>query len=442
MVVFLCSLTFFICAFFFFRIVFDVVLYINTICILIALFYAILLGLIPFFLKREPKEIPQESPEISIIIPVFNDGEVLERTLKNLLKLSYPGFEILVVYSEKSTDRTEEVALEFAQKYDHIQAFPENVSRGFALNLGIDNAKNEFLLFLDSDTIIFDGFIERALSYFSDENIKLVSSVFLGLNTTQNIVTMMGWSMMANMNFYAVGTNKYVRDINFTGFGGMWRKNALIECGKFALNTPSDEAEITHRVLTDFPKWKGIYDENLFCYQYYPADFKSLYIQQIHWMTGKLRYALGAIRKMSGMSLIQKFIFLSAIFMIIIFPLFIWFSMGMSFVQFFVNFFQPNISFGGGIFFFILGIVSALFAFTTLFIFTYSKHRGKSRVFLSRKFILGGIFFIMFICGIFYAVIALNALKEVVSKKKKREIFIKMDKSELKDDDLLMDSST
>jgi len=427
----ICSLSFFTLAFFFFPGVFQIVLYINTIAMIITMIYAVIFGLIPLFFKRKPKGTLQ-SEFVSIIIPVFNDGEVLEKNLQNLVKLRYPNYEILVVYSEKSTDSTKEVALKFAQEYPNIHAFSENVSRGYGLNIGIDNAKGEFLLFLDSDTFIFNDFIEKTLSYFTSPDIKMVNSCFLGLNSTYNILTRISWSLSNSIAFYGIGINKYLKNISFMGFGGIWRKKALIECGKFATDSVLDDSELNLRAGVKFPHWKGIFDDNLFCYQFFPTNFKTFYLQQLHWHLGNFRYSIQGIRKLKQLGLRQKFLYISQFLAIDIIPLITLFSLGMIVVQFFANFFYPNLSFGGGLFYFGLGILSFAIMFITMFLFAYPKYRKSPHAKLSRKTIIGGIFVIIYIVGLIFAVVSLNALKELFKRKKgQKEVFVKVDKSKL-----------
>lgn len=393
--------------------------------------YAILFGVIPFFLKTETSEY-EKSKFISIVIPVYNDAEILEQNLQNLVKLNYPNYEVIVVYSTKSLDKTEEVALKFAQEYEYVHAIPESVSRPYAMNVGIDNAKGEYILFLDSDVFIYDGFIERALGYFIDENVVLVNSCFLGFNSEVNLVTRISWGISNTIAFYAIGTSKFLKNVAFGGFGGVWRKSALIEVGKFAIDSIIEDAELNLRVSRTFPKWKGITDDKLYSYQFYPMDFKTLYLQQMRWNTANYHYTVEGFFKTKGMGIRQKFLYISSFLTIVFFPIITYFSFGMILVQFFANFFYPNISFGGGLFYFALGIISGFIAFGTMFIFTYSKYRKNPRIKLSRKYIVIGVFVIMYVVGLIFGIVALNSFKEMARKKKKSEIYIKVDKSEFK----------
>jgi len=431
--VLLISTAFFSFAYFFLSTLFQVVLYINTILVIISLVYAILFGLIPLFMKsRDPPNYNLSGEFVSIIIPVFNDGEMLNRNLQNLLKLSYPNYEILIVYSTKSSDNTEEIALKYVNEYKNIRAIPENISKGNALNIGTENAQGEFILILDSDSFIHDGFIERIISHFANEDVKSATSAGgLGLNATQNIVTIVQWAMINNMNFYSAGAGKFLSDVGWGGFCGMWRRSALLECGGFATNTSSEEYEIAYRVNKMFPKWKGICDDQLLCYQYYTPDARTLYLQQLRWTKSNWKYSLKAFRSLFSMSFGRKFLSISTLLMVIIFPMFGLFTMGMSIVQFFANFFVPNLSFGGGLFFYLISQVGIFLAFTTFLIFVYPKYRGKSAVRLSRKFILFGVFLIMFVCGFIFGIVALNALKELITQRGQKDVFVKVDKTNL-----------
>lgn len=424
----LVSLTLFIIAYFCFLSIFQVVLWINTIVLLITMFYGIVLGIIPLFIKR--RLIKYEGNElVSIIVTVYNDGDILEKNLENLMKLNYPNYEVLVVYSSKSTDRTEEVALDFANRYINVRALSENVSRSYAMNLGIDHANGNFLLFLDSDIFIFDDFLERGLGYFSDNRVKLVCSCFLGLNATQNLATRTSWALSNTIAFYGVNTSKLLQNISFMGFGGIWRKDALIEAGKFALDSVIEDAELNLRVNKKFRDWKGIFDDQLFCYQFFPTDFPTLYLQQMRWNLANMKYTAKGFFSIGGMGIRQKIIYISSFLMIIVVPMITYFSMGMIFVQFFANFFYPNFSFGGGLFYFGVGILAFFISFGTMIFFIYPKYRGRSRVKLSRKFIFAGIFVIIYLVGVIFAVVSLNSLKNTLRGNLKEDIYVKIDKS-------------
>jgi cellulose synthase/poly-beta-1,6-N-acetylglucosamine synthase-like glycosyltransferase len=367
---------------------------------------------------------------VSIIISVFNDGNVLEKNLENLIKLKYPNYEILVVYSTKSTDRTEEIALQYASRYPQVRAIPESISRTNAMNLGIDQARSEFLLFLDSDSFIYDGFLERALSYFSVPDIICVQALPLSLNSGENLVTRLYWALSTYLSFINAGENKYFHGVHFSGYGGIWRKKALIECGKFALDNPNEDFEINLRICTKFPKYKGVFDDRLYCYEYSSTSYTAFYLQQVRWGIGNIIYKLKGVRSIRQMNWGQKFVYLASFLLGSVFPIILWISMGMNFVQFFANFFHPNINFGGGLFLLLLGALCLVISFIIMFIFAYRAYYRNPHAKSSLSFIIVGVLGIIYLLGLVLALISLNTVKLIVQKKYK-SMYVKIDKSQI-----------
>lgn len=97
----------------------------------------------------------------SIIIPVYNADQFIERTIKSILKQSYPLFEIIVV-NDGSTDQTEKILIDLGSKDSRIRYFnQENLKQGAARNNGLKHANNDYVLFIDSDDTISGRLLEK-----------------------------------------------------------------------------------------------------------------------------------------------------------------------------------------------------------------------------------------------------------------------------------------
>lgn len=94
------------------------------------------------------------NPTISIIIPVYNQEKYLSRCLDSILAQTFTDFEVICV-NDHSTDSTAEILKEYSEKDSRIVAF-DNPDKGVcsARNFGIDNAKGEYIGFVDSDDFI------------------------------------------------------------------------------------------------------------------------------------------------------------------------------------------------------------------------------------------------------------------------------------------------
>ncbi len=101
-----------------------------------------------------------DTQKISVVIPTYQRGEILLRTLQHLLALSDPPGEILVV------DQTEKHPVEVLEKF---QALEKGIVRRItlsppsiphAMNVGLREAKGKVVLFLDDDIVPFPKLVE------------------------------------------------------------------------------------------------------------------------------------------------------------------------------------------------------------------------------------------------------------------------------------------
>jgi glycosyltransferase involved in cell wall biosynthesis len=98
---------------------------------------------------------------ISIIIPVRNEGVKIRRCLDSILKQGGVVSQIIVV-DDSSIDDTKNIVKEYSRKYpiEIIEVSnrpPDTIGKGWPCYLGYRRAVNDYLLFLDADTILLDG---------------------------------------------------------------------------------------------------------------------------------------------------------------------------------------------------------------------------------------------------------------------------------------------
>ena len=105
-------------------------------------------------------------PTISVVIPTFNRGSIVFRAIDSVLRQTLLPSEIIVV-DDGSTDNTENL---IAAKYPTVSYLKtENKGVSAARNLGIEEAKSEWIAFLDSDDEWLSEKLERQVAYLSNE---------------------------------------------------------------------------------------------------------------------------------------------------------------------------------------------------------------------------------------------------------------------------------
>lgn len=92
-----------------------------------------------------------EDIKISVIIPVYNCEKTIKRCLDSILKQTLDGIEIIVI-NDGSEDSTIEILNEYAQNYDNILVInSKHVGQGLAKNIGMEQARGEYIGFVDGD---------------------------------------------------------------------------------------------------------------------------------------------------------------------------------------------------------------------------------------------------------------------------------------------------
>lgn len=120
------------------------------------------------------------SPEISVIIPVYNAEEYLRECLDSILVQNFTNFEVLLI-NDGSTDTSGDICNEYAAKDSRFKVFHQkNAGVSAARNLGMDHANGEWITFVDSDDWISQNYFAAVQSEGNEDWILLNIDRFIG----------------------------------------------------------------------------------------------------------------------------------------------------------------------------------------------------------------------------------------------------------------------
>lgn len=106
---------------------------------------------------------------VSVIVPVYNNVKDLKRCIDSIRGQTYNNLQIILV-DDGSTDGSENICdeyLEIDQRIEVLHKKNEGVS--LARNAGIDKARGEKIIFVDSDDYIAEDYVEKLLEYSSKD---------------------------------------------------------------------------------------------------------------------------------------------------------------------------------------------------------------------------------------------------------------------------------
>lgn len=104
-------------------------------------------------------------PAVSIIVPVYKTAEYLPKCVDSILAQSFRDFELLLM-DDGSPDESGEICDRYVQLDSRVQVIhKENAGVSSARNLGLDRAKGDFVVFVDSDDYIGENYLKDMMEY-------------------------------------------------------------------------------------------------------------------------------------------------------------------------------------------------------------------------------------------------------------------------------------
>ncbi len=129
--------------------------------------------------KKPFDNIGYDNVFLSIIIPAYNAGEYLSACLSSLIQKTSYIYEIIVI-DDGSSDNTSEIIADYCNNYSFINGILQsNKGVSSARNAGIDKAKGDHIMFVDSDDIVLPGSLQKIFDDYSDFPCDMLSYTFV-----------------------------------------------------------------------------------------------------------------------------------------------------------------------------------------------------------------------------------------------------------------------
>ena len=229
-------------------------------------------------------------PIVSVIIAGRNEEASVANCIRSLLEQEYPNLEIIVV-DDASTDRTYEIAEEFALR-GQVRLLRNNATSGrggrpSATNLGVRVSRGEFIISVDADTTFDRDLILHMIGPFCDPRVGVVAGNLKARNLWSSFVT----RMQAIEYLVGIGLGKRwteMRGVTLQASGalGAFRREALLAVGQW----DSELAEDTDVSLKlQKAGWRVRFAPRAIAMTDAPETWPAITRQRYRWDRGALR---------------------------------------------------------------------------------------------------------------------------------------------------------
>ncbi|MCU1332714.1 MAG: glycosyltransferase, CESA-like subfamily [Candidatus Angelobacter sp.] len=154
--------------------------------------YPLLLAILGLFVRRLRIEAGY-TPKISVLIAAYNEEEAIERKIRQTLALEYlQGKLEVLVLSDCSTDRTDEIVNAFPDSRVRLVRMPERRGKTFAQNIGVKEATGEIIIFSDATAIYHPKALLYLACNYQDATVGAVSGRYQYFDPGEQSPTALG----------------------------------------------------------------------------------------------------------------------------------------------------------------------------------------------------------------------------------------------------------
>ncbi len=247
-------------------------------------------------------------PGVSILVPAYNEGASIQASIRSLLELDYPNYEILVI-DDGSTDDTYAKARAMEGRYSGARVrvlHRSNGGKARALNLGISAASEDLILCMDGDSKLAPASLRRAVRHLNDPTVGAVAGNVKVVNRVNMLTRLQALEYVEGLNIIRHAQAFLRSVVIIPGPFGLFRKRVLLEAGGYDVDTYAEDADLTLEILER--GWKIRYEPEAVAFTEAPEGMRDLMKQRYRWTRGLLqamRKRMGAVLRLrnTGLSL-------------------------------------------------------------------------------------------------------------------------------------------
>ncbi len=241
-----------------------------------------------FLLKKKTPPVFRQGPDpfVSIIVPAYNEGKVIENCVASILASDYPRFEVILVDDGSKDDTL--AAMRAFETDPRVRVIGKaNGGKASALNAGLADSKGEILFFVDADGIFTPTTVREMLRGFISENVGAVC----GNDAPVNLDRIQ--TQLACIQTH-VGTGFVRRALAqvdclpiISGNIGAFRQEVIEKTGPFREGFIGEDLELTWRVHK--AGYRVNFAPDAVVLAEVPSTITGLWKQRLRWARGLLQ---------------------------------------------------------------------------------------------------------------------------------------------------------
>ncbi|MDY6808157.1 MAG: glycosyltransferase [Actinomycetota bacterium] len=226
------------------------------------------------------------APPIAVLVPAHNEAHSIGATIESVDKgaHTYPGEVRLYVVNNASSDATAQVADEAIRACRRISGVVLDCptpGKAIALNMGIENISEEFVVRIDADTEIGPGCLETAMRHFADPRVGCVGGIPMPLEEKTWIDKCRLIEVYMRHGFFQLSLDGYAGVMGIPGMFAVYRRSQVLAVGGMVQGMNGEDTDICMRLTA--AGYRSVADPTAVYHSETPASYAHLREQRTRW---------------------------------------------------------------------------------------------------------------------------------------------------------------
>ena len=223
-------------------------------------------------------------PMVSFVIPAFNEELNIAATLRGVLEVDYPDFEVVVI-DDSSTDGTlDEIEPFLADPRVRLVRKQVNEGKAMALNDAIPLTRGELLLVMDADAIPIPDVLKYFVPHFRSPRCAAVTGNPRVANRDSFLSKLQAIEFASIISLMRRAQRVWGRIMTMSGVVGIFRRTALYDVGLYSPEMATEDIDLTWRL--QMRHWDVRYESRAVMWMRVPQSLKGLWWQRRRWSLG------------------------------------------------------------------------------------------------------------------------------------------------------------
>ncbi len=226
-------------------------------------------------------------PFVSVLVPAHNEEAVIARSVRAMLAMDYPAFEVVVV-DDGSTDGT--VAALAALRADprlRVVRKHDNEGKAMALNDALPLTRGEIIMGLDADAEPDPQLLRHIVPHFDSPRVAAVTGNPRVRNTDTFLARLQAVEFSSIISLLRRAQRVWGRVVTVSGVVAAMRRSALFDVGGYSPEMPTEDIELTWKLQRRF--YDVRYEPRAVCWMTVPHSYRGLFKQRLRWARGLMQ---------------------------------------------------------------------------------------------------------------------------------------------------------